>query len=244
LHHVVLERWSRRSSLLHARDPRAKILAAFAFLVALATTRMTSPWPAVSYGGFLLGAALLSKLPLGSLMLRAAAVLPFSGTFATMSLLAGNAPRAAELLEKSYLSALAVLLVVATTPMPEFLRALESLGAPRFLLMVVQFLYRYLFVISEQAQHMRLAASCRGSLASLPRHRRRWLRAAGGALATLFARSYGRAEGVHRAMISRGFRGHFVPLSVRSFGWADTVFLLLGVLAPICLRVILAGAAK
>ena len=124
MHHVVLERWSRRSSFLHARDPRAKILAAFAFLVALATTRMISPWPGLSYGGFLLGAALLSRLPLGSLLLRAAAVLPFSGTFATMSLLAGNAARAAELLEKSYLSALAVLLVVATTPMPEFLRGL------------------------------------------------------------------------------------------------------------------------
>ena len=31
-------------------------------------------------------------------------------------------------------------------------------GAPRFLLMVAQFLYRYLFVISEEAQHMRKAA--------------------------------------------------------------------------------------
>ena len=66
---------------------------------------------------------------------------------------------------KSYLSALAVLLLVSTTPLPVLLRGFEMLGAPRFLLMVAQFLYRYLFVISEEAQHMRKAAMARGATA-------------------------------------------------------------------------------
>ena len=64
---------------------------------------------------------------------------------------------------KSYLSALAVLLLVSTTPLPVLLRGFEMTGAPRFLLMVAQFLYRYLFVISEEAQHMRKAAMARGA---------------------------------------------------------------------------------
>jgi cobalt/nickel transport system permease protein len=239
LHHVVLERWSRGHSILHTRDPRSKILALVSFLVVVATTTMASPLPGAAYGLLLVSVILLARLPLGSALLRAGTVLPFSVTFAAMSLLAGDAPRALALLQKSYLSALAVLLVVGTTPLPELLRGLESLGAPRFLLLVVQFLYRYLFVISEQAQHMRLAAASRGTFSRPARNRRRRLRAAAGALSVLFARSYDRAEGIHRAMLARGFQGHVSLLSLPRFRWTDAVFLLLAVLAPVALRVTL-----
>src|SRR5207249_1018189 len=120
---------------------------------------------------------------------RSALVLPFSLVFAVISWTAGDSARALSLLIKSYLSAAAVLIVVASTPMPQLLRGLESLGAPRFLLMVAQFLYRYLFVISEEAQHMRTAAVSRGASLRgvLARHAR--FQAAVGALAVLFARS-------------------------------------------------------
>jgi len=60
---------------------------------------------------------------------------------------------------KSYLSALAVLVLLSTTPLPELLHGLEHLGAARYLLMVVQFLYRYLFRDLGEAQHMRAAAA-------------------------------------------------------------------------------------
>ena len=45
-------------------------------------------------------------------------------------------------------------LTVSITPLPVLLRGFEMTGAPRFLLMVAQFLDRYLFVISEEAQQM------------------------------------------------------------------------------------------
>ena len=243
MHHVVLERWSRGSSVLHARDPRAKILAALSFLIIVATSNMRSVEQGVGYGLFLLAAILLARLPAVSVILRASIVLPFSATFAAMSLLAGDAPRAVELLQKSYLSALAVLLVAATTPLPALLRGLESMGAPRFLLLVVQFLYRYLFVVSEQGQHMRLAAACRGSQSRPRRHGRSWFRAAAGAVAVLFLRSYAKAEGIHNAMLARGFRGHFVLMSSHSFGWKDAAFLLLAVLVPVTVRLALGGAS-
>ena len=43
MHHVVLDRWSRGSSPLHRRDPRAKIVALLVFLVALATAHRALP---------------------------------------------------------------------------------------------------------------------------------------------------------------------------------------------------------
>jgi cobalt/nickel transport system permease protein len=127
-----------------------------------------------------------------------------------------------------------VLALVSSTPLPQLLRGLEMLGVPRFLLMVAQFLYRYLFVISEEAQHMRVAAASRGSGSKAAATGR--FRAAAGALAVLFARSYARAEAIHRAMMARGFQGQFRLLTVLRFGWADAAFLLAATAVCISMR--------
>ncbi|HZT33663.1 MAG TPA: energy-coupling factor transporter transmembrane component T [Bryobacteraceae bacterium] len=241
MHHVVLERWSRGRSVLHRRDARAKTLALLVFLVVLATSY--GPLAALSgvYFALLLSALLLARLPVAGALARSALVLPFSVAFAAVSLLAGDAPRAAALLSKSYLSALAVLILISTTPLPQLLRGLEQIGVPHFLLMVAQFLYRYLFVISEEAQHMRVAALSRGASVRGMAARRARFRAAAGALAVLFARSYARAGGIHRAMLSRGFQGRFHLLAAPRFGWADAAFLLLAALLPAAARGFLGG---
>jgi cobalt/nickel transport system permease protein len=236
LHHVVLERWSRGRSGLHRRDPRAKLTALVAFLVVLATAHRNLPALALALL-LLLGATLAAaRLPVAGALLRAGLVLPFTLLFGAVCWLAGDPARGVALLLKSYLSALAVLIVVSTTPLPILLRGLETTGAPRFLLMVAQFLYRYLFVISEEAQHMSKAAVSRGaSIGGLSRSTTRF-RAAAGALAVLFARSYSRAEDIHRAMLARGFTGQFRTLGALHFHKADVSFLVLGSLAPALLR--------
>lgn len=232
MHHVELDRWSRRSSQLHARDARVKILLLVAYLVAVATSpRVSAAWSAV-YGSVLLAAILVAGLPVGAVLLRAAAVLLFSAAFAVVSVVAGDSQRAAALVLKSYLSAAAVLVLMGTTPLVRLLRGLERLRVPGFLVLVVQFLHRYLFVLSEQAQHMRLAALCRGGW--------RFRQAAGG-VAVLFARSYDRAEGIHRAMLARGFAGRLMPAEPARAGWQDWLFLLGGVAVMAALRFPLGG---
>jgi cobalt/nickel transport system permease protein len=242
LHHVVVERWSRGTSLLHTRDARVKLILLGIFLVVLATTPRMTPWAAIGYSVPLLVAIFLGRLPAGGVLLRAAAVLPFSATFSLITALGGEPARAVSLVVKSYLSAAAVLVAIGTTPLHDLLRALESLGAPRFLMLVVQFLYRYLFVISEQAQHMRMAARCRGSARGLGRDGLGF-RAAAGAVAVLFARSYARAQGIHRAMLARGFVGHTELLAARRAGPADLILLVLGGAALVAVRLLLGGIA-
>ena len=232
MHHVVLERWSRRASPLHARDARTKLAAALIFLVALATTTPRQIPAFAAYFALLLAAIVLARLPLGGVLSRAAAVLPFSLVFAAVTWLAGDSPRAAALIARSYISACAVLLLVAVTPLPELLRALEWFRVPRLLILIAQFLYRYLFVLSEQAQHMRMAARCRSG-----RRQRRGFQAAAGALSVLFARSYERASGVHHAMLARGFTGHFPALTPAPAGAADALFLAIAIAAAVGIRV-------
>jgi cobalt/nickel transport system permease protein len=232
VHHVVIERWSRGASALHSRDARVKLLVALGYLIALATMPRLAPVTVACFAVPVAAGIAIGRLPMAALLARAAIVLPFSATFAIFSLAAGDPSRGASLVMKSYLSAAAVLVLVGTTPLPKLLRGMESLGMPRMLTLVVQFLFRYLFVISEQAQHMRLAARCRGSAARAMR-----FRAAAGAVAVLFARSLGRAEGIHQAMMARGFSGETQLLDTARIGAADVLFLIAGLAAALALRV-------
>jgi len=196
MHHVVLDTWSRGRSPLHGADARLKVLAALGLLVAIALA--PDPVALGCCAAAVLTGIAAARLPAAKVLLRASYVLPFAGTFALVTALAGDANRAVWLLGKSFLSALVALLLAGTTPLPALLHALEHLYVPRFLIDVIQYLYRYLFVVSEQAQHMRLAAACRGSFGGAG------FRAAAGAVAVLFARSCSRAEAIHDAMLSRG----------------------------------------
>lgn len=234
MHHLVVERWSRGSSPLHARDARAKLGALLVFLVAVSTTPAETQLAFAAYAVLLGIAIAVARLPFQAILRRAGLVLPFSATFALLTWWSGETMRAIALAEKSFLSGLAALILVGTTPLPQLLRALEWSGVPRPLILVVQFLYRYLFVIAGQAQHMLLAARSRQGAG------RGWkvrFHAAAGALGVLFARSSERADGIYRAMLARGFSGRFAPLEPARFGVADTVFLCAAVVASLLVRV-------
>jgi cobalt/nickel transport system permease protein len=142
-------------------------------------------------------AARKSRLPIPAILKRAAIVLPFSSLLALIAWLSGDPVRAFTLLAKSYLSALSALLFAATTPLPAWTTALHFLRIPTALISIIQFVYRYLFVIAEEAQTMSTAARARGGFR---------FSAATAALAVLFARSWRRAESVHRAMLARGYQ--------------------------------------
>jgi cobalt/nickel transport system permease protein len=220
LRHAQIERWSRGNSALHRRHAGAKILACLALLFAIATLSRASELTCVLYLALLIATAFAARLPARSILKSAAAVLPFALCFAVVTALAGDPGRAAWLVVRAYLSALAALLLIATTPMPQLIAGLEWLRAPRFLLQVMQFLYRYLIVLMEEAGAMRLAGSVRaGSIGTLQ------FRQASSAAGVLFARSYARAQAIHRAMLARGFDGCLPVFSRMPFRMADAQFL-------------------
>ena len=224
MRHVQLEQFARRASYLHDIDPRAKIAALAVFLGAVGTLPIVNSAAYFGFAAILFLGAMLANLPFLFLFARAAAVLPFSLTFALISWISGDAQRAIALAVKSFLSTFAVLLLIGSTPLPNLLRGLESFRAPAILLMIIQFLYRYLFVVVEQAARMRLAAQCRGG--GIYSNRESMFQRAAGVLSVLFARSYGRAEGIHQSMLARGFNGQLPVMAPRTFRWMDGLFLL------------------
>lgn len=223
MHHLALERWSRLDGPLHRLDARVKIVVTLAVLLSIS---LTGPHQVVLFPAYFLllcSACLFARLPWWKVLARGLIVLPFVAGVVILNLAGGDPVRAWAVLARGYLSAVAVLLLLATTTFPKLLRGFESLGVPRFFGMILHFVYRYLFVLFEQAHNMRCASRCRA-----PKGRRRPLfEAAAGAVAVLFARSYGRAERIHQAMLARGFQGHFELLEAPRAGLRDWAFLVL-----------------
>ncbi len=220
-HHI--EHWSRGFSPIHKLHAVTKIVAGLTLLICIATLTEHTPSACVAYLLFLGELVIVSKLPLGHVLLSAAAVLPFAASFAVVSALAGQPGRAVMLVVRGYLSALAALMLISTTPAPALFEGLETLHAPRFLIQVMQFLHRYLIVLTEESRTMRDAAASRaGAVRTME------LRKAAGAMSVLFSRSYNRAEHIHQAMLARGFEGHIPRFQTSPFRLADGF---LGILA-------------
>lgn len=215
--------WARRSSSLHRRNGACKLVALLILLVAIATCPARDWKFSTSALLVLLACAPLAALPVRGVLLRAAIVLLFAIPFAVLLSITGDISRAGSLLMRTYSSAVAVVFYAGVTPVPETLAAFRTLGVPAVLVEVIQFVYRYLFVIGEQAHSMKVAATSRGAVR---------LNASAGAVAVLFARSYQRAEAVHRSMLSRGYRGD-MPLLWRHPAQAADFALVGGVLLSV-----------
>lgn len=218
MRHLESERWSRGNSILHRLDARAKLIAVLLILAFIGTARMWDKKHVVFYAVGAAVAVTASRLPLAGLLRRVAVILPFTLAFSLAAWISsGDLAKAATLLSRSAVSAVYVIVLGGVTTMPALVDAAARLGAPRILAIITQFLYRYLFVLLDQAVRMRQSALCRGGF--------RW-DASAGAAAALFAASEERAERIHQAMLARGFDGQFHTLAPVRWRAADTILLI------------------
>jgi cobalt/nickel transport system permease protein len=128
---------------------------------------------------------------------------------------------------KALLSLLMLNLLVLTTPIPALLNALADLKVPPLLIAIIASMYRYLDVLVDEFNTMRRAAESRNLL----NHRARQRLVFGNMIGSLFIRTYDRGDRIHRAMLSRGYRGippiQTPPQSGRADPIAITIIVLL-----------------
>jgi cobalt/nickel transport system permease protein len=200
-HTLELDTWAQRDSAIHRVHASVFTASMLVLLVAIALTRANDHGMRAVQTVVVIAGIVAARLPLTGVLRRAMAVLPFALVFAALRWSMGEPQQATALLARSYLSAVAAVFLAGVLGIPRLTRALGSLGTPRLLITVIQFLYRYLLLLGAEAQSMLTAAKCRG----LGANREAAFAAATGSVATLFARSYTRAERIHGAMLSRGF---------------------------------------
>ncbi len=247
--HDFIDRYSRLESPVHSIEPRAKALAIFALIVICVSTPPQAWWCFLVYVGILAVIATASRVPFSYLLSRALVVLPFILTVAVFTpftksgeivLRVGFLKISKEGLiilwnaaVKSLISVTALIILSSTTPFPDLMRALERLKFPKFFTTVASFMYRYVFIIVDEAERMKLARDSRN-------FRGRWIwqaKTVGHMIASLFIRSHMRGERVYQAMCSRGFEGSFPRWNDPEMRLADVLFLALVTLAALSARV-------
>ncbi|NPV74985.1 MAG: cobalt ECF transporter T component CbiQ [Anaerolineae bacterium] len=145
---------------------------------------------------------------------------------------------------KMWLCIQAAALLTATTPMRQLLAAVDALRAPKVLTAAAALMWRYLFVISEEAVRLMRARSSRSALLSEGQGGGSiaWrAKVTGGMAGSLFLRSLERSERIYNAMQSRGYDGKIrtlpstqaeecAPLTLVIGGFLFACLLLLGTL--------------
>jgi len=240
MQHTALEPYRVANSLIHRLDARLKLLATLAFVLA-ATTLPPSAWGALAL--LSLVAVLLivvSHTPPMMMLRRSLVALPFVGMIALTlpftrdgQLLWGvqlgrrvlgitdlGLLSFVSMLVKGWLSVLVASLLVTTTPFPTLLQAMQALRVPKILILIISFMYRYLFVLVDEAlclQRARLARSAARSTGGSGGTLLWRIKVLGGMIGSLFIRSYARSERIYQAMLSRGYDGQW--FAVAHFRW-------------------------
>jgi cobalt/nickel transport system permease protein len=201
----------------HLLPSHLKILAVLAFISVSVSTPITR-WPAfIAFFLLLVATAYASKIPLLLLFKRAlieipfiffAILMPFFGTgekfeIAGIELYREGLLAGISIVVKGTLGVLAAVILSTTTTAREILRGLERLKLPAVMVQIASFMLRYVNVISDEMERMKIARESRGFIATGPKD---W-KVIATAASALFIRSYERGERVHLAMLSRGYAG-------------------------------------
>ena len=243
MHSDAFDRYHEKESFIHHLDPRVKVVVTIAFIVSNALLP-DGAWAAFVLAWlFLLTANLLSKL--GSLysLKRSLIALPFALIAITVLFSIPGQPilsfkflmwdltitdagwlRFVSILIRSWLSVQMAILLVAVTRFPDLVHALEHLRVPAILTTIIAFLYRYLFVLTDEVFRMIRARESRSAAAAGRRSGGGVLwraRVAGNMAGQLFLRSYERSDRIYNAMVARGYAGHLYTLNPHEMKSSD-----------------------
>ena len=189
----TFDRYLRQESRLHQLDPRLKVVATLAFV--LATLLLPDgAWSAYALSWLCLWLATrLAGLPYRVVFKRSLIILPFLLTALTLLINTPGATvaswtigpftvtvsdagliRFVSVMVRGWLAVQAAVLLTAVTQFPDLMHALNHLRVPALLVSIISFMYRYLFVLADEAQRLLRARQARS--ARLPGSwRPRWI---------------------------------------------------------------------
>ncbi len=259
-HASAFDRYLARESLVHRLDPRVKVVVTVLFIVSNVLFPEGAWLAFLLAWGLVLLTSVLARLGLGYALKRSFVALPFALAAITVIFTLPGRPvtawdlgpwhlvatdagliRFASIVVRSWLSVQMAILLTATTQFPDLIHALRHLRLPHLLVSTISFLYRYLFVLTDEAMRLLRAREARsarrmegGGGGSIV-----WrARVAGNMAGQLFLRSYERSDRVYNAMLARGYTGQLLTLNPHVMSTTDWAVGVLAVAALLVLQVI------
>ncbi len=230
-----LDLLAMRQTPVHRLDPRAKVLTTLCYIVCVVSFNkyeISAMLPFLIYPAALIA---IGDLPLGYIMRKIVIVIPFAllvGLFnplfdrqVIMQLgnldIWGGWISCLSILIRAILTASAAIILVAITGFPAICEALEKLKMPQAFAVQLLFLYRYIFVLTDEGVRTARARQLRtfGRRGTDLRH-------FGTLVGHLLLRTWERAERIHMAMLARGFTGEVLTSRRQShFGRREFLFM-------------------
>jgi cobalt/nickel transport system permease protein len=241
---------ANQSGFLQRLDPRVKILALLALLIATAFLRHV--YALLGMYAFTLVLATVSGLPIGFFVKRVWLFIPiFTGIIVIPAMFSFITPghvvvpvwhwdgnvvgltsqgitAAAIIVLRVATSVSLVVLLTLTTPWVKLLAALRALYVPKIFILIIGMAYRYLFLLLNSVTDMYTSRKARtiGNEQGDMKEGRKFVSASVGAL---FGKSHALSEEVHQAMVSRGYSGNPRTLTTFRITAVDYAFVALSV---------------
>ena len=231
----ALDELAAGRSVFHDLDPRAKLITTLVFIgtvVSFGKYEVAALIPFVLYPLVL---ASVGGLPFSYLAEKILIVSPFAffiGIFnplldQTVMVHLGSIPVSGgwvsflSIMIRFVLTVGSALVLIALTGFHAVCMGLERLGVPRPFVVQLLFLYRYIFVLIDEASRMNRARSLRTFQSKGTK-----IGTFGSMLGHLLLRTMDRAQRIHLAMCCRGFDGHVRLICPLKAGWREGVFVL------------------
>ena len=254
----AFDRYHHGQSPLHRLDPRIKVIVTVAFILSNALLP-DGAWIAFGLAwAIVIFANAVSGLGVGFTFKRSFIALPFALVAITVLFSIPGKPvtsfhfmmwnltitdagllRFVSIVIRSWLSVQMAILLVAVTEFPKIIHALTHLKVPAILTMIISFLYRYLFVLTDEVMRMLRARQARSAAApgirsggSVP-----WRAQTAGHMAgQLFLRSYERSDRIYNAMLARGYKGELMTIHPHHFQRHDVMVGVLSILSLVLIQ--------
>ncbi|MCX5993755.1 MAG: cobalt ECF transporter T component CbiQ [Chloroflexi bacterium] len=248
--HSFIDQYSGLDSFVHRLDPRTKLLCSLAFILAVVLTP-SGTWKVFAvYLLVLLVLIWLSRLPVKYILQRSLVIFPFVIMIAIFVPFFKQGQVAASwdigswhiaityeglavlvnVIVKSWLCILCLIVLSSSTKFEQLLHGMYRLRVPQVFVQITSFMYRYMFVLADQAMRMQMARDSR----NYGLNRSNIFKTMGNMIGMLFIRSYERAERIYAAMLSRGYSGEIVVVNQLRFRLPDAYFALSLALLLIC----------
>jgi len=235
--HAIGSYNSEKDSVIHRMESITKVISALLIVISVAIVKDIRIAAAVFLFSILI--LIISRLPIKFVLKRiwspflfifafAAALLLSTGadgseilwSISFIDITAAGAENAGLILIRATAAILMITVLLATTRFDDIVKVLYDLKMPIFLLQILIFSYRYIFVFSEEMENMKNSMAAKGFR---PKLSMRMFSSIANMLGMLLIKSFERGDEVYKSMVAKGYTGKPAIITENNMTAADYI---------------------
>ncbi|MDV0447333.1 Energy-coupling factor transporter transmembrane protein EcfT [Methanosarcinaceae archaeon Ag5] len=246
------ETYSAIDAPIQRMNPMTKVIVFLLLIFSVSIVKSTEAAAFILLLAILLW--ILAKLPVSYVLKRMAAPFLFVFIFAVALLFSTGSANGEEIvwsvwifnitsagiseavliLIRATAALLLITILLGTTKFDLIVKVLYDLKVPIFILQILMFSYRYIFVFAKELDSMRNSMASKGFT---PKISMRSMRAAANTVAMLFINGFERADAVYQSMVSKGYTGKPAIITKNKMYAKDYAIVVLGIVVAVAIQI-------